>query len=284
MSRVSYVNGRYMPHRCASVHIEDRGYQFADGVYEVIAVWGGRLIDEQAHLARLARSLAELRIRPPMSEAALRHVIREVVRRNRLGRGAVYLQVTRGVARRDHTFPPADVPPSLVVTAHRPRPSVNTAEGGRIISIPDLRWKRCDIKSIALLANVLGKQRAKEAGAFEAWMIDEAGNVTEGTASNAWIVTAANELVTPRLGDRVLSGVTRSAVAGLAKDMGLKIVERSFSLEEAKAAREAFVTGTTSLVTPVVRIDDAVIADGRPGQVALRLRAAYEKAMMEGLA
>ncbi len=284
MSRIAYVNGRYVPHRQGTVHIEDRGYQFADGVYEVIAVVDGQLVDGQAHLNRLARSMGALHIQPPMGEPALRHVLAEVLRRNRVRRGMVYMQVTRGVARRDHAFPPPDVRPSLVVTARglRQFSAIQAEQGVKVIGIPDLRWKRCDIKSIALLPNVLGKQQAKEAGAFEAWMVDDAGNVTEGTASNAWIVTEANELVTRHIDEHVLSGITRRAVIGIARGLGLELIERPFSLDEAKAAREAFVTGTTSLVMPVVRIDDAIVADGKPGPMTRRLREAYERVMTEG--
>jgi D-alanine transaminase len=282
MSRIAYVNGRYVPHSRASVHIEDRGYQFADGVYEVMAVAGGAMVEEEAHLDRLDRSLDALRIPAPMARTALRHVLREVIRRNRLDRGIVYLQVTRGVARRDHAFPDS-ARPSLVVTARGPkRPAPRQVEDGvKVITIPDIRWRRCDIKSVALLANVLGKQQAKEAGAFEAWMVDDAGNVTEGTASNAWIVTAAGELVTRNLDQRILAGVTRGVVGHVAGELGLSLRERSFSVAEAKAAVEAFVTGTTAMVMPVVRIDDASIGAGRPGPVAQRLRAAYENAISE---
>src|SRR5712692_3675828 len=197
MSRIAYVAGQYLPHRQAAVHIEDRGYQFADGVYEVIAVVGGHLVDEAPHLARLHRSLAELRIAPPMADAALKIVIREVVRRNGVDTGIVYIQVTRGVAPREHAFPKA-AKPSLVVTARRsrpPDPRLGRA-GIAVITIPDLRWQRCDIKSIALVPNVLGKQQAREAGAYEAWQVDRDGLVTEGTSTNAWIVTADNAVVT----------------------------------------------------------------------------------------
>lgn len=182
MSRIAYVNGRYVPHREAAVHIEDRGYQFADGVYEVTAVRDGKLIDEDRHLERLARSLRELRIERPMSDAALKLVTRELLRRNGVRDGIVYLQVTRGVARRDHAFP-ADARPSIVMTTKRTKgpPAKAVEEGVSVITIPDQRWARCDIKSVSLLPNVLGKQRAKEAGAFEAWQVDRAGHVTEGT-------------------------------------------------------------------------------------------------------
>lgn len=277
MSRIAYVNGRYVTHIKATVHIEDRGYQFADGVYEVMAVADGRLLDELAHLARLERSLAALRIPEPMTKAALAHIVREVIRRNRLRNGIVYLQVTRGVARRDHAFPDSVVP-SVVVTARRPkRATAGQVENGvKVVTIPDIRWRRCDIKSVALLANVLGKQQAKDAGAHEAWLVDEDGYVTEGTSSSAWIVTSSDELLTRQLDQRILAGVTRGVVAQTAAALGLRLVERRFSVAEAKCAAEAFMTGTTTTVMPVVQIDDSVISEGKPGPVSRQLREALE--------
>lgn len=276
MSRIAYVNGRYLPQREASVNIEDRGYQFADGVYEVIAVHGGSLVDEGRHLDRLDRSLAELRMAPPLSRRALRVVLREVLRRNGIARGIVYLQATRGVARREHAFP-AEARTSLVVTARRlkPQPPEFGERGVAVVTMPDIRWKRCDIKTVGLLPNVLCKQRAKEAGAYEAWLVDERGLVTEGTASNAWIVTADGEIVTRQADEAILRGVTRTAVLDIASRLGLRLVERPFAVEEAKAAREAFVTGTTAEVLPVVRIDGSPVGEGVPGPVVAELRAAY---------
>lgn len=276
MSRIAYVNGRYVPHGEAAVHIEDRGYQFADGIYEVIAVQAGRLVDERPHLDRLERSLAELRIAPPMGRRALGFVMREVIRRNRVGNGIVYLQATRGVAPRDHGFP-AGISASLVVTARRSKPPNQKlfAEGVRVITIPDIRWARCDIKSVALLPNILGKQRARESGAFEAWQVDRDGMVTEGTSTNAWIVTKTGELVTRQTGHAILNGITRLALLDLAREEGVTLAERPFSVAEAKAAREAFLTSTTSLVLPVVRIDDDTVGDGKPGLLARRLLTLY---------
>jgi D-alanine transaminase len=276
MSRIAYVNGRYLPHAEASVHIEDRGYQFADGVYEVIAVQGGEFVDEELHLARLGRSLAELRIAAPMSRRALALVLHEVIRRNRVRDGIVYLQATRGVAPRDHPFP-SDIRTSLVVTARRARAAnpKMLSEGASVITIPDIRWARCDIKSIALLPNVLGKQQAREADAYEAWQVDGAGMVTEGTSTNAWIITDAGELVTRQASSAILNGCTRLALLDIARRIGLTFVERPFSVAEAKAAREAFLTSTTSLVLPIVRIDGTAIGDGRPGPLVLKLRALY---------
>jgi D-alanine transaminase len=276
MSRIAYVNGRYVPHRLAGVHVEDRGYQFADGVYEVIAVEGGRLIDLAPHLRRLARSLAALSIAPPMSEAALRHVLAEVVRRNRVRRGIAYLQVTRGVAPRSHGFPEG-IKPSLVVTA-RATPAAaraGIAEGCAVVTVPDIRWKRCDIKSVALLPNVLAKQQARDAGAFEAVQVDADGFVTEGSAANVWIVTGDGVLVTRAADHAILDGVTRRAVMALAAEAGMKSEERPFTVAEAKDAAEVFLTGTTALVTPVIRIDGDPVGDGKPGPFARRLLAAY---------
>jgi D-alanine transaminase len=276
MSRIAYVGGQYLPHRRAAVHIEDRGYQFGDGVYEVIAVTGGRLLDEERHLARLNRSLTELRINPPMSSTALKIVIREVVRRNGVDTGIVYLQVTRGVAPREHAFPKA-AKPVLVVTSRRSRPPDPRLgrEGIAVITIPDIRWQRCDIKSVALVANVLGKQQAREASAYEAWQVDGEGRITEGTSTNAWIVTADNTVVTRAADHAILNGVTRAAILDIIHREGYRLVERPFSVAEARAAREAFLTSTTADLLPVVRIDGAPVADGKPGPLSRKLREAY---------
>src|SRR6202045_1406720 len=276
MSRVAYVAGQYLPHRQAAVHIEDRGYQFGDGVYEVIAVNGGHLVDEERHLVRLHRSLTELRINRPMSSTALKIVIREVVRRNGVDTGIVYLQVTRGVAPREHVFPKA-AKPVLVVTSRRSRPPDPRLgrEGIAVITIPDIRWQRCDIKSVALVANVLGKQQAREASAYEAWQVDAEGRVTEGTSTNAWIVTADNTVVTRAADHAILNGVTRAAILDIMHREGYRLVERPFSVAEARAAREAFLTSTTADLLPVVRIDGAPVADGKPGPLSRKLREAY---------
>ncbi|MCW5731942.1 MAG: D-amino-acid transaminase [Alphaproteobacteria bacterium] len=277
MSRIAYVNGRYVPHRDAVVHVEDRGYQFADGVYEVSAVRDGVVIDMEPHLDRLERSLRELSISPPMSRAALAVVIREVVRRNRVRDGLFYLQITRGVARRDHAFPAA-ARPSVVVTARSVDPARAEAmarQGVGVITVPDIRWERCDIKSVSLLPNVLAKQQARAAGAYEAWLVDEAGRVTEGSSTNAWIVDRDGALVTRSIDNAILSGITRAAVMELARLQQIRVVERSFTLDEAKSAREAFITSTTSYVLPVVSVDGVKIGNGQPGEVARRLRELY---------
>ncbi|MDZ5448410.1 D-amino-acid transaminase [Labrys sp. ZIDIC5] len=280
MSRIAYVNGVYVPLRDACVHVEDRGFQFADGVYEVCEVFGGRLIDETRHLARLKRSLSELGIGMPVGEGALKVILRETVRRNRVRNGLVYLQVTRGAARRDFVFPAADTPPTLVVTARsvdRSKAEAGAANGISVISLPDNRWERVDIKSTGLLPNALARQRAKERGAKEAWFVDKDGYVTEGAASNAWIITRENTLLTRPAESGILRGVTRTTLLDLARRDNLLVSERPFTLAEAKAAKEAFVTAATALIMPVVRIDDTVIGDGKPGALTARLRARFHE-------
>jgi D-alanine transaminase len=275
MSRIAYVNGRYLPFRDAKVHVEDRGYQFADGVYEVCEVRGGRLIDERRHIARLQRSLGELRIPMPMSVKALGVVLREVVAKNRLRYGLVYLQITRGVARRDHAFPSPAVAPSMVVTARTlniRRNEALAATGIAVISVPDNRWGRVDIKTVGLLPNVLARQAAIEQGARDAWFVDKDGVVMEASSANAWIVTAEGTLVTRHVDHAILRGITRTVVFDAVKGQGLSIEERAFTLQEAFAAREAFITSATQLVLPVVKIDGRSIGDGKPGPVASALR------------
>ncbi|MGH7034594.1 MAG: D-amino-acid transaminase [Stellaceae bacterium] len=276
MSRDAYVNGRYLPHRAAAVHVEDRGYQFADGCYEVVAIRAGRFVDEELHLRRLHRSLDQLEIAVPMSDAALKTVLAEVARRNGVDEGFVYLQITRGTAPRNFAFPQG-VKPSLVVTARRQRladPKA-LASGIKVVTIPDIRWARPDIKSVSLLPNVLGKEQARRVGAYEAWQVDRDGNVTEGTSSNAWIVTEAGEVLTHAADHAILNGVTRLGLIRVIAEAGLRLVERRFSVAEAKAAREALLTSSTNFVLPVVRIDDAVIGSGKPGPLAKRLAALY---------
>lgn len=280
MSRIAYVNGAYVPHSAAAVHIEDRGYQFADGVYEVCEVRVGRLVDERRHIDRLERSLSELRIAMPMTRAALGVVLRETVRRNRVRDGLVYMQVTRGVARRDHAFPKPGTPPALVVTAKATdgaRSEALAERGVKVITRPDNRWERVDIKSVGLLPNCLAKQEAREAGAYEAWLIDEKGFVTEGSSTNAWIVTMDGELVTRPADHGILRGITRMVVLELAKREGLKVVERAFTVEEALSAREAFVTAASTIVMPVVAVDEKPIGNGAPGGVASGLRARFHE-------
>ena len=280
MSRIAYVNGRYLPRAQAAVSIEDRGYNFADGVYEVCEVRGGRLIDERRHIDRLKRSLAELRIAEPMSPAALGHVLRETVRRNRVHDGIVYMQVSRGIARRDHAFPPEGTKPSLMVTARSSDIAANekiAAEGIAVITVPDERWARVDIKSISLLPNVLAKQAAREQGAREAWLVDKSGKITEGSSSNAWIINRDGKLLTRSLGRDILAGITRTVLLDVIKAHDLVLEERSFTVEEAYAAREAFVTSATQAVMPVVRINGRPVGNGAPGIVASALRRDYHR-------
>ncbi len=277
MSRIAYVAGRYLLHRAARVHIEDRGYQFADGIYEVIAVRNGRMIDEIPHLDRLDRSLGEMRMVSPLARAPLRHALREVVRRNRVRDGIVYLQMTRGVAPRDHAFPKAATP-VVVITAKRMAPKTALMQSGvAAVSVPDIRWKRRDIKAIGLAPNVLAKQQAVEAGAYEALLVDENGVVSEGTTTNAWIVTPARELVTHQASASILNGVTRVAVLGLAQKQGYRMVERPFTLDEARAAAEVFLTGTTTWVMPIVTIDGRPVGGGKPGPLTLALQRLYSE-------
>jgi D-alanine transaminase len=278
VSRVAYVNGAFVRHADAVVHIEDRGYQLADGVYEVWAVFDGRLIDAAGHFKRLGRSLDELRIDWPVSQAALPLLLSETLRRNRIRDGMVYLQITRGVAPRDHPFPDPPVAPSLVLTAKRvdvAAAEARAAGGVAVVTTPENRWGRCDIKTIGLLPNVLAKQKAREAGAYEAWFVDDMGFVTEGASTNAWIVDAEGVLRTRSIQANILRGVTRATLLEVAATDGLTIEQRGFSVDDVKTAREAFITGAGTLVTPVVSIDGHAIGGGIPGPVAKRLRRLY---------
>jgi D-alanine transaminase len=278
MSRLAYVNGRFLRQAEAGVSIEDRGYQLGDGIYEVWAVMDGRLADAEGHFARLERSLGELSIPMPMSRAALTVALRETVRRNRVRHGIVYLQVTRGVARRDHAFPIPPVSPTVVITARSTSAAAAEAraqKGVGVITLPETRWARCDIKTVDLLPNVLAKQAARQAGAFEAWFVDEEGLVTEGASSNAWIVDKDGVLRTRDIGANILRGVTRLSLIDVAREAGYRVEERPFTVEEAMQAREAFLTGAGALVMPIVSIDGRPVANGHPGEVARTLRAAY---------
>lgn len=278
MSRVAYVNGAYHPHGEATVHIEDRGFQFADGVYEVWSVFNGRMADFDGHMTRLHRSLNELRIDIPMSREALTQVLKETIRRNRVRDGIVYLQVTRGTARRDHPFPEAGAPPSVIVTSRsisRSRSEAQAARGVAVITQPDIRWGRCDIKTVGLLPNVLAKQAARDRGAYEAWMVDDMGLVTEGSSTNAWIVDEHGRLRTRDTQANILKGVTRTAVMALIAEEKLELDERPFSVDEAKRAKEAFFTAAGAFVMPAVSIDGVKIGDGAPGPIATKLRALY---------
>lgn len=280
MSGIVYVNGRYLPYAQAGVHVEDRGFQFADGVYEVCEVRDGSLVDEKPHTARLERSLAELAMPAPMSMAALAHVMRETIRRNRVRNGLLYLQVTRGAGPRDFTFPTSDVERTVVCIA-RPRApkslEAQATQGIAVKSLPDIRWRRSDIKSVMLLPACLAKNAAREEGADEAWFIDNDGFVTEGASSNAWIVLDGETVITRQITPVILAGVTRATlIAGLASE-GISLVERPFRLAEAQSAREAFITSATNTVMPVVRIDGRAVGDGKPGPITRQLRSKFHQ-------
>lgn len=278
MSRIAYVNGRFVPKSEAMVHIEDRGYQFADAVYEVWALFDGRLADPEGHFARLERSLSELSIPMPMSRTALTLVLKETVRRNGVREGLVYLQVSRGVAPRDHAFPAAGARPAVVITVSRVDRAATEARAARgvgVVTTPENRWGRCDIKTVGLLPNALAKQKAREVGSVEAWFVDDLGFVTEGASSNAWIVDQDGTLRTRDTNANILRGVTRLSLLDVARQAGLKVEERPFTPDEALAAQEAFITGAGSLVLPVVSVDGRPVGAGVPGPVAARLRRLY---------
>lgn len=279
MARIIYVNGSYCPYDQAWVHVEDRGFQFADAVYEVCEIREGGLVDERLHMERLRRSLHELDIRLPMTMRALGVILRETVRRNRVGNGYVYLQVSRGAAKRDFVFPDPPVPPSVVCYARAKSPLATArraANGIRVITRPDIRWRRPDIKSVSLLPNALARQAAREAGADEAWLVDDAGFVTEGAASNAWILTADGKLVTRPAEMAILRGVTRTVILSVIEREDIALVERPFSIDEAKSAKEAFVTSATSTVMPVIAVDGVPVGDGRPGRLTQKLRELFQ--------
>ena len=279
MSRIAYVNGRYLPQRHAAVNVEDRGYQFADGVYEVVLVQGGRFVDEDRHLARLERSLVAIRIAAPLRTTALRRVLREIVARNRVRDGLVYVQVTRGVARRDHPFPGKPVPPAIVVTARRlpPFPTDPERWATAAITAPDQRWDRCDIKSIGLLPNVLARQSARERGAAEAILVDAEGMVTEGAATTVWIVDREGLLRARHLDAAILPGCTREALIALMEAAGVGFAERRFSAADLRGAREVFLTSATSYVRPVVKLDGEPVGDGTVGPVTRDLFARFAR-------
>ena len=279
MPRYAYVNGSYLPHKDALIHIEDRGYQFADGVYEVIACIHGSFADERGHLDRLERSLSEIGMDMPIRRESLSFIMHELVRRNRLKNANVYIQITRGVSKRDFPFPSEDVKPSIILTA-RPFDFDDKAKlekGIKVVCVPDIRWKRRDIKSIALLGQVLAKQQAVDKGAGEAWMIDDDGLITEGSSSNAWIITKDNKVITRKADGSILRGVTRTALEHILKEQNLSLEERAFSPEQAYEAIEAFTSSATALIAPVVEIDGHKIGDGKPGKLAIKLYEEYRE-------
>jgi D-alanine transaminase len=280
MSRFVYVNGRYRRYADACVHVEDRGFQFADAVYEVIEVSDGQLIDTTRHLDRLGRSLEELSIGPVMPRGALLNVIRQTVHRNRVRDGLVYLQISRGVSPRDFLFSSKSLTPTVVCLARSVPRRVREAKaqrGIRVVTMPDIRWKRCDIKTVMLLPAVLAKERAREVGADEAWLIDQDGFVTEGASSNAWIVSADGKIQTRSLSNSLLSGVTRRTVLDVAAALGLQAVEAPFTVANAQAAVEAFGTSASATILPVVEIDGVVIGGGRPGAITQKLREVFHQ-------
>lgn len=276
--RIAYVNGRYLPHGQAGVHVEDRALQLGDGIYEVTHVSGGMPMDEEGHLDRMERSLRELGIAMPMGRAALKLVMREVIARNRIPDGLLYLQVTRGAVKRDHV-PPADPPrPTLILTMRAMDKTALAArlqEGVSVSAQPDIRWGRCDIKTVQLLPNLMAKQAARKAGAFEAWLVDKDGYVTEGASTNAWIVDGEGQVITRDLSNAILPGVTRRVLLEAMAGAQMPVVERKFTLAEALAAKEAFISSATGAAIPVVRIDGQPVGDGRPGPVTLRIQALY---------
>jgi D-alanine transaminase len=278
MGRIAYVNGAFAPLDDAAVSIQDRGYQLADAVYEMFSVFDGKLADAEGHLARLERSLAELRIDMPMSRAALVMKLKEAIRRNRVREGLCYIQVSRGVAPRDHAFPTNGTRPSVVITCKpldRAATEAKAALGAAVITTPETRWSRCDIKTVGLLPNALAKQAAREAGAVEAWFVDDMGLVTEGSSSNAWIIDQSGTLRTRDTNANILRGITRATLLEVIEEEGLKYEQKPFTPAEARQAKEAFVTGAGTLVLPIVSVDGAPVGDGKPGPVATRLRQLY---------
>lgn len=278
MSRIAYVNGRYVPHGEAMVHVEDRGYQFADGVYEVCEVRHGVIVDMTRHLDRLDRSLRELSIAWPMDRRALVQVIRQVLRRNHVLNGMFYLQVTRGVARRDHVFPKPGTRPAIVVTAKSTDPGIiarKNETGLKAITVAENRWDRVDIKTVGLLPNALARQKAKEQGAAEAIFVDADGIVKEGAATNVWMVDADGTLLTRPAEHGILRGITRTTLMDVASRLGIPIREEYFNVDKMMGAREVFITAATSICFPIIEIDGKTIANGHPGTVSQKIREAF---------
>ena len=283
--RVAYVNGRYLPHTQAGVHIEDRSLQLGDGIYEVAGISAGRLIDQEPHLDRLERSLREIGMTMPIGRGALKLVMREMVARNRVRDGLLYIQVSRGAVRRDHPIPDNPPRPTLIMTVRAQDPIAGEkkrTEGVAVITRPDQRWARRDIKTVQLLPNLLAKTEARKAGAYEAWLVDSEGFVTEGASTNAWIVDGDNHVVTRQLSNDILPGVTRRVILEAAAAAGLPVIERKFSVAEARGAREAFISSASGAAIPVVRIDGVPVGDGTPGPLTRRIHTLYaQKAGIE---
>jgi D-alanine transaminase len=282
LNRTVYVNGEFLPQEQAKISVFDRGFLFADAVYEVTSIMRGRLIDNRGHLRRLRRSLDELDMPSPASDAEIESIQKKLVALNEVDEGLVYLQITRGVAERDFIYPPATTPPSLVMfTAHKQIIASPTAKVGiSVISVPDIRWQRRDIKTTGLLAASMCKMQAKADGADDAWFVEH-GQVTEGSSNNAYIITRDGTLVTRQLGDEILAGITRQAILRFAEEQQISIEQRPFTIDEAIRASEAFITSATTLVLPVVSINGQPISDGKPGKLTSRLRQIYIQTMLE---
>jgi len=276
LDQIAYVNGAFVPLSEAKVSVLDRGFLFADGIYEVAAVMEGKLIDNDSHLARLERSVGEIKLPLPETIARIKEIQHELVKRNRLENGLVYMEVTRGADKgRDFVFPKGIKPTLVMFTSVKDIVNAASAKTGiGVITVPDIRWERRDVKSIGLLAQVLAKQAAAEAGAGEAWMIQD-GQVTEGGSSSAFILTQDDVLVTRQNSTAILPGCTRKSVVKLAEERQLRVEERPFTVEEALRAKEAFITSASLFVQPVVKIDGKPVADGKPGPMATRLREIY---------
>jgi len=282
MSKFIYINGQYVPHNHAAVHVEDRAFLFGDAVYEVVACIHGHFADERAHLERLERSCKELQIRMPVERETLRVLMRELLRKNKVKNSAIYIQITRGTAKRDFKFPSADTRPTLMImTPYYNFENHGLLNGITVKTVKDIRWKRRDIKSILLLPQSLAKQEAVDAGCGDAWMVDDEGFITEGSASNAYIVNG-KEIITRPVTCEILKGTTRNALENLCDNLGYRFNERKFKPDEAYKADEAFVTGATTLVTPVLEIDGHKVGDGKAGPVSKGLLKEY-LAYVEGL-
>jgi D-alanine transaminase len=280
VTRYVYVNGAYQRYSNAQIHAEDRGFQFGDAVYEVCEIRDRAIVDEDRHLARLERSLGELAIPMPMSTKAFQAIMQETVRRNRVINGIVYLQVSRGAGPRNFYFSGVETAPTVVCLARpqsRRAQEVAAEKGLAVKSTPDMRWGRCDIKTVMLLPASLAKESARAAGAQEVWFLDPEGKVREGGSSNAWIITADDKLITPPATNAILRGITRTTLIDLIEREGLTLEERPFTIEEAQNAREAFITSASNLVMPVVSIDDRPVANGHPGTTTTKLRAAFHE-------
>lgn len=274
--RTVYLNGEFIAENEAKISVFDRGFTFADAIYEVTAVLQGKLVDFDQHLKRLRRSLGELGLALPVDNDQLLTIHRELITRNDLHEGLIYLQVSRGVEDRNFAFPAAGTPPTLVLytQAKDILGSPLAARGMNIISLPDLRWGRCDIKTTQLLYACLAKEQARLRGADDAWLVKD-GLITEGTSNNAFIITRAGAVVTRELSQLLLPGITRSALIALINEHGLRLEERGFTIDEVKDAAEAFITSSTSFVYPVINVDGQPVGTGQPGQLTQRLRQLY---------